>query len=140
VLDAVQDPGNLGTILRTCAAFGVGATVALPGTVDLWNPKVVRGGMGAHFRHPSFHATADELFAFLTQHAVELWGADVTGTPFKRAEVPDKVAIAVGNEGAGLSAAVRERLNRSVSIPISSAVDSLNVAVATGILLYEMRA
>src|SRR5262249_3691935 len=66
VLDGVQDPGNVGTILRTAAALGACATVALPGTVDLWNPKVVRAAMGAHFSHPAFDSTWDELAAFLS--------------------------------------------------------------------------
>jgi RNA methyltransferase, TrmH family len=140
VLDGVQDPGNLGTILRTCAAFGVTATVALPGTVDLWNPKVVRAAMGAHFRHPAFHSTPEELFTFLDSENVELVGTAASGQDIGTFRTPERVAVVVGNEGAGLSDVVRSRVTQTVAIPIQSEVESLNVAVATAILLYEMRA
>ena len=139
VLDAVQDPGNVGTILRTAAALGADATVALPGTVDLWNAKVVRGAMGASFRHPAFHVTAEELVAFIDSEAIALWGADVTGEPLHAVAAPARLALAVGNEGGGLSSSVRTRAVRLVSLPISSDVESLNVSVATGILLYQLR-
>jgi TrmH family RNA methyltransferase len=139
VLDAVQDPGNVGTIVRTAAALGADATVALPGTVDLWNAKVVRSAMGAHFHHTAFHATNEQLFAFLESESVTLWGADSSGTPADAVEAPDRLAIAVGNEGGGLSSSVRERASAIVSLPIASNVESLNVAVATGILLYQLR-
>jgi RNA methyltransferase, TrmH family len=135
VLDAVQDPGNVGTILRTAAALGADATIALPGTVDLWNAKVVRGAMGASFKHAALHVDADALFAFLDSEGIELWGADTTGEPVDRADAPPRLAIAVGNEGAGLSSSIRERAARFVSLPISSAVESLNVSVAA----YELR-
>ncbi len=79
VLDAVQDPGNVGTMLRTAAALGVAATVCLPGTVDLWNAKVVRSAMGAHFTHPAFATTWQELDAWREPHHVALWGADARG-------------------------------------------------------------
>ena len=140
VLDALQDPGNIGTILRTAAAFAVSATVALPGTVDLWNAKVVRASMGAHFRHPAFHVTPDHLFAFLDRHTVELWGADTGGLPLSGVEPPARLALAVGNEGGGLGDNVRARTSRTIGIEISSGVESLNVAVATGILLHGLRA
>jgi len=139
LLDAVQDPGNVGTILRTAAALGASATVALPGTVDLWNPKVIRSSMGAQFRHPSFHATTEEALSFLRDAGVELWGAEAGGEPLKSRDAPPKLAVVVGNEGAGLSAPVRSAATRLVSLPISAGVDSLNVAVAAGIILYELR-
>lgn len=139
VLDAVQDPGNVGTILRTAAALAADATVALPGTVDLWNAKVVRGAMGASFRHPAFHVAHDELFAFLDRENADLWGADTAGESLNAAAPPERLALAVGNEGAGLSSSVRARAVRLVSLPISSDVESLNVSVAAGILLYQLR-
>lgn len=140
VLDGVQDPGNVGTMIRTAEALGVTATYALPGTVDLWNPKVVRSGMGSHFRHPCIVGTWDELDSFRASRAFSLWGADASGVALAPADVPDRLALIVGNEGAGLSAESRARLDRTVALPISPSVESLNVAVATGILLYELRA
>ena len=139
VLDAVQDPGNVGTIVRTAAALEIDATVALPGTVDLWNAKVVRSAMGAHFRHLAFHATADDLIAFLENRSIVFWGADAQGTPVSEVSPPAKLALAVGNEGAGLSSSLRGRVALTVSLPIAPTVESLNVAVATGILLYQLR-
>jgi RNA methyltransferase, TrmH family len=139
VLDAIQDPGNVGTILRTAAAFDVAATVATPGTVDLWNAKVVRSAMGALFHHHALHASWTEIDTFLRDNGVMLWGADSTGTRLGDHDAPAKLAIAVGNEGSGLTADARSRVTDVVSIPTSSAVESLNVAVATGILLHHFR-
>jgi RNA methyltransferase, TrmH family len=138
VLDAVQDPGNVGTIVRTAVALGADATVALPGTVDLWNAKVVRSGMGAHFHHLCLPVTWDDLDAFRRTASLELWAADATGESAFRLAAPARVAIVVGNEGAGLSPAARERADKLVAIPIAQPVDSLNVAVAAGILLHEL--
>ena len=139
VLDAVQDPGNVGTILRTALALGVDATVALPGTVDLWNAKVVRGAMGASFRHAAFHSSIEELSAYLDASGTMLWGADGGGEPVDALEAPARLALAVGNEGGGLSSTVRARANKLVSLPIEGDVESLNVAIATGILLYQLK-
>jgi TrmH family RNA methyltransferase len=139
VLDGVQDPGNAGTMLRTAAALGVDATVALPGTVDLWNAKVVRGSMGASFRHPLLHSALDDLVSFCSANGIEMWGADTAGADVRDISPPERLALAVGNEGGGLSSLLRERVTRLVSIPLPGAVESLNVAVATGILLHQLR-
>ena len=139
VLDAVQDPGNVGTILRTAAALGAAAVLGMPGTVDLWNAKVVRSAMGALFHSPAFMSTWAELDTFRARQSVALWGADAGGTPLDRLQPPERLALLVGNEGAGLSSEGRARVDQSVSIPIGSTVESLNVAVATGILLYQLR-
>ena len=141
LLDGVQDPGNVGTILRTSAALGAAATLALPGTVDLWNAKVVRSAMGALFHHLALSCTWDELDSFLVKAGAELWGADAAGEPVDRSRGarPARLALAVGNEGAGLSSDATARARRLVGLPIASQIESLNVAVATGILLYELR-
>jgi RNA methyltransferase, TrmH family len=139
VLDAVQDPGNVGTILRTAAALGAAAVISMPGTVDLWNAKVVRSAMGALFHTLACGSTWAELDTFRARHAVSLWGADVSGTPLERLEPPARLALLVGNEGAGLTDEARSRVEQFASLPISSTVESLNVAVATGIFLYQLR-
>ena len=138
VLDAVQDPGNVGTILRTAAALGVVATVSMPGTVDLWNAKVVRSGMGAHFKHPLFSGTWSEFDSFQKRAPLEVLAADASGTDVATVRSGSRVALVVGNEGSGLSAEARARASHIVSLPIQPDVESLNVAVATGILLYAL--
>ncbi|MEK7402955.1 MAG: RNA methyltransferase [Gemmatimonadota bacterium] len=137
-LDAVQDPGNVGAIVRAAAALGAAATVALPGTVDLWNAKVVRSGMGAHFRHLAFSGTWADLDTFRSASAVPVWVADGKGLPVTASGAPDRMILVVGNEGAGVSDEAKSRAERSVAIPIAAEVESLNVAVATGILLHTL--
>jgi len=139
VLDAIQDPGNAGTIVRTAAALGATATFSLPGTVDLWNAKVVRSGMGAHFHHPCLNGTWDDLESFRREHSVVVWAADASGESIEALAPPSRLALVVGNEGGGLSSLSRTRADRLVALPITASTDSLNVAVAAGILLYELR-
>ena len=138
VLVAVQDPGNVGTIIRTAAALGATATVALPGTVDLWNAKVVRSGMGAHFNHLLFSCTWSELDSFRSRGNFDVLAADASGVDVATVEPGSRVALVVGNEGSGLGAEARSRASRIVSLSIRPDVESLNVAVATGILLYAL--
>jgi TrmH family RNA methyltransferase len=101
VLDGVQDPGNVGTLLRTAAAFGAAGTLALPGTVDLWNAKVVRSAMGAHFHHPALACTWEAFDAFRTHAGLALWAADAGGDDVsaRSPAAPARLAVAVGNEG-----------------------------------------
>ena len=139
LLDGLQDPGNVGTILRTAAALGARATIALPGTVDIWNPKVIRSSMGAQFHHEALHASVEDAVGFLTRNSFELWATDTAGAPLDARDAPRRLAIAVGNEGAGISSSIGAKAQRTVSLPISGDVESLNVAVAAGILLYELR-
>lgn len=138
VLDAVQDPGNVGTIIRTAAALGASATFSLPGTVDLWNSKVVRSAMGAHFHHPCLSGTWDELDTFRRDRDLRLWAADASGEAIESQAAPPRLGLVVGNEGGGLSIHTKERADKVVALRIASTVESLNVAVAAGILLYEL--
>lgn len=142
VLDALQDPGNVGTVVRTAAALGVTATLTLPGTVDVWNAKVVRSAMGALFSHPVVPVTWEEARAFFDRERVGCWAADMDGTPIDaldRASLPERLALVVSNEGAGLSAPIEAAVDRRIAIPMAPGTESLNVAVATGILLQVLR-
>jgi TrmH family RNA methyltransferase len=142
VLDALQDPGNMGTVVRTAAAMGITATLSLPGTVDVWNAKVVRSAMGALFLHPVISVEWEACEAFLRANGVLCWAADMDGVPvdaIDRAGLPPRLALVVSNEGAGLSPAVEAAVDRRVAIPMAPGTESLNVAVATGILLQALR-
>ena len=136
VLDGVQDPGNLGTLVRSAAAFGCDAVAYLPGTVDPWNPKAVRGAAGALFRIPVLQADPDELMGRLSAAGYAVLGADAAGRPVDTVERPPRTALVVGNEGSGLSDHSRAHVDALVAVPMAETVESLNVAVAAGILLY----
>lgn len=138
VLDAVQDPGNLGTLIRSADAFGASAVVALPGTADYWSSKVIRSTAGAAFRIPLVSAREDEVWGWLEQNHVAICGADMEGKPIKSINLTGCVAVVVGNEGSGLREQTRAQLTELVSIPMRGHAESLNVAVAAGILLYEL--
>ncbi|HUF64716.1 MAG TPA: RNA methyltransferase [Gemmatimonadaceae bacterium] len=140
VLDGVQDPGNVGTIIRTAAALDAVAVVALPGTVDLWNAKVVRGAMGAHLRITAVESGTDDLLSWAEREQVELWLADAAGEPLHAAQVPSRLGIVLGNEGAGVSGRVRAHATRAIGLPLAAGIESLNVAVAAGIMLYALSA
>ena len=137
VLDGVQDPGNVGTLLRTAQGLGAAGVLALPGTVELTNPKVVRGSMGALFTHPAIPVTAEEVIAWSRERNVPLLIAEPDGEPLGRSRLPRPAAIVLGNEGAGVSPLLKGA-GRSVAIPLASGTESLNVAVAGGILLFEV--
>jgi TrmH family RNA methyltransferase len=141
VLDAVQDPGNVGTIIRTALALGADGVIALKGTADLTNPKVLRGSMGALFRLPSVAASQADLLGWSRAAGVNLLVAAGDGAPASgwtnRTEGP--IALVLGNEGAGVGGAIAAEAAGRVGIPLRPGADSLNVAVAAGILLYEVR-
>lgn len=139
VLDGVQDPGNVGTIARTGLALGVAGLVALPGTADLLNPKALRGSMGALFHLPALHMSDAEFLAWARAAGVELWATSVDGEDIRRIQpLATPMALILGNEGAGIRAELVSASARRVAVPIVTGTESLNVAVAAGILLHEV--
>jgi TrmH family RNA methyltransferase len=137
VLDAVQDPGNFGTLARTAEALGAAGVVALPGTVDAWNSKAVRAAMGSTFRLPVVPAGWDRLGPWARERGVEVRAGVGGGEPLAGRR-PGRAALVLGNEGAGVSAATLERMDRAVGIPLRGRAESLNVAAAGAILLHEL--
>jgi len=139
VLDAVQDPGNVGTMVRTAFAIGATATVALDGTADVRSPKVLRSAMGAVFRHPVAQASAADCLEFLSHHGFELWAAAADGAAIATdTPVPERIALVVGNEGGGIRPELISRAARRVAVPMREGAESLNAAVAVGILLHQV--
>lgn len=138
LLDAVQDPGNLGTLVRSAEAFAAPAVIALPGTVDPWNAKSVRASAGSLFRLPVISLDWEAAADVLRGAGVSLLAADMDGEPVGPVHGP--AALVVGNEGVGLSKEVRAGIERLVSVPTPGPVESLNVASAAAILLYALNA
>jgi TrmH family RNA methyltransferase len=140
LVEAIQDPGNLGSMLRSAAAFGASDVYLSKECAFAWSPKVLRAGQGAHF-HLAIREDAD-----LCATAAKLRGEGTRvlatvasgGTPIDRAALATQVALAVGNEGAGLSDALRGAADETVTIPMPGGTESLNVAAATAVALYEI--
>lgn len=138
-LDAVRDPGNLGTIIRLCDWFGIKQLVCSFDTVDVYNPKVVQATMGSIAR-VQVHYT--DLPGFLHSWGGVVWGAHMEGKSVYAANWPKDLVLVMGNEANGLSQAVRSELDATVAIPShqdTTGAESLNVAMATSILLSELR-
>jgi len=143
VIDGVQDPGNVGTLIRTAHALGAAGTVVLRGTADPISPKALRAAMGATFRHLVVSLDDAGFIAWARKHAVTLWAAAADGTPLHRALGTGSgnggpIAVIVGNEGAGIRPQLNAVAAQRVAIPLAQGAESLNVAVAAGILLYEV--
>ncbi len=140
ILDGVQDPGNCGTILRTALAAGVTQVCLTEGTVDLYNLKVLRSTMGAIFSLKIItHCQPEEILKVCQSQNVPVFVGDAEGTDLYETHFAQPMALVVGNEGNGPSAAFRGPGVKRITIPMSHQVESLNVAMATGIILYEVR-
>lgn len=134
LLDTVQDPGNVGAIVRVAAGFGVGGVLACGGTADPVGFKALRASAGLALRLPFARTSADEATAEIAAAGRPLWLLDAGGeTVFDAAPAPSDLVLALGSEGRGAGPAVRGAADRLVGIPLAAGVDSLNVAVAAGV-------
>ena len=138
ILDGLQDPGNLGTIIRSGVAFGIDTIILSDTCVDLYNPKVVRATEGMIFNLNILRRNLIEFIPVLKNLGYKIIGTDVvSGTSIK--DIPhDNVAIIIGNEGNGMSEEVKELCDTFTNIPISSSCESLNAGVAASIIMYEV--
>lgn len=137
--DKVQDPGNLGTIIRTAHAAGVDGIILTKGTVDIYNDKTIRSTMGSIFYMPIIHE--DEKYSFikkLKQQGFSLVATSLEESKdFFKEDLKGKVILSVGNEGNGISEEVFSLADKKVKIPMPGGAESLNVAIATSIVLFE---
>jgi len=138
VLAGLQDPGNLGTILRSAEAFAATSVLSLPGTVSAWNPKAVRASAGSIFRVPILAATAEECFSNLRQAGIKVLTTAVrSAQPANQVDLAGPIALLIGNEGNGVSQDLAAQADLAITIPCPGPVESLNASSAASILLYE---
>jgi RNA methyltransferase, TrmH family len=138
VLAGIQDPGNLGTILRSAEAFGADGILCLPGTVSAWNPKAVRASAGSVFRLPLLMVSEKTCFDRLREVGVKIWNASAHGAqPANLVDLAGAVALLIGNEGNGVPKDLAAMADGAITIPCPGPVESLNAAIATSVLLYE---
>jgi len=135
ILEDLQDPGNLGSILRSAAAAGVEVAYLSAGCVDAWSPKVLRAGMGAHFVLPIVERT--DLLATVAGFKGVALAACLQGQPLYNIDLKGPIAFMIGNEGAGLSQALISAASQRFTIPMPGAVESLNAAAAAAICVFE---
>lgn len=140
LLDGIQDPGNLGTILRTADWFGISSVFCTPDTVEVFNPKTIQASMGAVFRVGVYYVEGATLKNYLS--GFTFYGAFMEGTPIFETEVTDKNVIVIGNEGQGIRSDILKILDQHITIPKGngSQAESLNAGIATGIILANFAA
>lgn len=138
VLDAIQDPGNAGTIVRNADAAGVAGVIMTPGCADIYAGKTVRATMGSLFHVPTYRASAQQCLDFFLAREIPIYIADAASAE-SYVEIDWRLpcAIVFGNEGAGVSEPFRQKKVRAVAIPIVGKAESLNVASAAAVILYE---
>lgn len=136
-VDAVQDPGNVGTIIRTADAAGMDAVIIGKGSADPYNPKTVRSAQGSHFNIPVVHGDLTSWLEQSRERGLAIIGTGLSNSVnYTDIAVGEKFALIVGNEGSGVNTELLEQTDYNVIIPLRGKAESLNVAVAAGILLY----
>ena len=140
LLDRVKDPGNLGLILRTAEAAGVAGVFLSSGSVELHNPKVVRASRGAIFREPAFHgADLIDVIGKLKARGTEILSAQMGGVCFRDVVRSGRFGLILGNETFGVEPTLDAQADKRVTIPMAEGVDSINVAVVAGVLLFGLK-
>ena len=134
--DQIRDPGNLGTLLRSAAAAGAQTVLIPPETTDAFAPKVLRSGMGAHFRLPIHSMNWEEIAKATT--GMQIYVADMDGSSCWEMDLSKSVALIVGNEAEGASESARKLANGKISIPMSGEMESLNAGAAGSVLMFEV--
>lgn len=139
VLDRLQDPGNIGTIIRTADAAGYGLVIAVKGTADVFSPKVVRAAAGSLFRMKiAFADNEEELVRFIKAAGKKLVATSLTGSRYYCEEdLSSDIALVIGNEGGGVSESLAERSDLKIKIPMEGNIESLNASVAAALIMYE---
>ena len=138
-LDCIQDPGNLGTIIRTCDATGIGGVLLNQGCAELYNPKVVRSAMGSIFNVPV--KTCADLSMELNQLKKDgyvIAAAALGGSPFYQTSLPQRTVLIIGNEGNGISREIISLADTVVTLPMRGGAQSLNASIAAGIMIYDI--
>lgn len=140
LIDSLQDPGNLGTIIRTADAAGIDGIVVGKGSVDIYNPKVIRSAQGSHFHIPIIRGDLNEWIPKLREKNIPVYGTTLeNGKVYKLISPGNSFALLVGNEGNGVQKSLLSMTDENLYIPIYGKSESLNVAVAAGILLYYLK-
>ncbi len=136
--DGVSDPGNMGTIIRTALAFHVDMIFLAYGSVDIYNEKVIRSSQGAILQMPIVYASLEEVIQNLKQNNVKVYASTLSNRSINLKEIQkvDKFALVVGNEGSGVTQTIQDKSDYNIKIMHSNSIDSLNVGVATSIMLY----
>lgn len=142
VADNLRDPGNLGTLLRTSAAAAADGLILTPECVDVYSPKVVRAAMGAHFKLSILQKTWEEIIHLCRSRAAKpaqiLVSEVESGTPCWQVDLRQPLALVIGSEAEGVSKDARQAADQRLMIPMPGQIESLNAAVAAGILLFEV--
>ena len=139
ILDRIQDPGNLGTIIRSAVAFNIDTIVCSPDTVDFYSPKVVRASQGMMFHIPILIRNTERLIGELKNQDYKIVGTKVTnGRDVREASIYSHFALVIGNEGQGISRNIEELCDEYLYIRMNENCESLNASVAASILLYEI--
>ena len=140
ILDRIQDPGNMGTIIRTADSAGVDAIILLKGCVDIYNPKVIRSTMGSIFDMNIIQTTQDEAVDFLKANNFDIVSSYLhTESYYNETTYDGKIALVIGNEANGINDELISKSDKLIKIPIYGNAESLNAAISAAILMYEIK-